>query len=723
MKMKKSVQISGAKKRKSAFQRTTLMSELLICELSSRKRIHKMIEITQRNIDTAKKIFRQFLRRRKEECLELYKEFLDKDETRLIAEFEKRCDGHFDRTFHFGNEEEYCEDWSPPSYCRDMLEKPDLSLFLKNDEIFEQVTNDAELLSLRGESIILDDDPVRFLDSKPLGDIQIVSDRYDIKTLDVTFKCALKSQFGTNVKFQLECMKKWLPDDIDAKFVQASMGNCIKDMKEHAILKDINVSTQLKIRGNELFRKRQYRDAQYYYTKAIEFCPTDAPELAVFHQNRAAACQEEGDLFDECVDDCTEALKINPRYIKALVRRRKAYDSSSQLDLAFQDAVTASFYDTAANKQKHDYSILSIECGEDFANDYLQKDSLLLPVALHTIQSYLNDFNCLHLFHVPIQKNSKEDTLYTMIMQDLEKGSYDQITSKCTEVIRFNGTHKHRAFLLRGTLRLCQHDIHNAHKDFDLVLSGLKNNNSLESRRLKLDALVKRARLKSFTDDYKGFQNDVEQAMLLDDRDAVVHHNKAKVGVIWCDRGCGEEEETVEDYRTAISLDESFVAPRLSLGEFLYMEAKRTSSAARMQEADDVLRECVSLFPKDCEAWWKYGRFLLKIGRVEESLEKINKAIDISPRCAQCYAVKGLILLEKQDKTGAEKFCKMALDIDTNCYESNSLFGQIKMMCGEYEEAIEHFDKSIRFTPRTLDELNGTLALLHECKIIMKLHP
>ena len=60
------------------------------------------------------------------------------------------------------------------------------------------------------------------------------------------------------------------------------------------------------------------------YTEAIEGCPKEsAADLATFHQNRAAAHEQLGDL-GSVVEDCTAALEMNPKYVKALDRRAKA---------------------------------------------------------------------------------------------------------------------------------------------------------------------------------------------------------------------------------------------------------------------------------------------------------------------------------------------------------------------------------------------------------------
>lgn len=74
----------------------------------------------------------------------------------------------------------------------------------------------------------------------------------------------------------------------------------------------------LKARGNKLYSSKQYLQAVKLYSKAIE-----CEEQAVFYSNRAA-CYTNLNELENVVKDCTEALRLDPSYIKALNRRATA---------------------------------------------------------------------------------------------------------------------------------------------------------------------------------------------------------------------------------------------------------------------------------------------------------------------------------------------------------------------------------------------------------------
>jgi import receptor subunit TOM70 len=78
-----------------------------------------------------------------------------------------------------------------------------------------------------------------------------------------------------------------------------------------------------KSKGNRFFKETKYNEAIDCYTKAIEECPADKKEdLSTFYQNRAAS-YEMLKKTEEVIADCTKAIELNNRYVKALIRRAK----------------------------------------------------------------------------------------------------------------------------------------------------------------------------------------------------------------------------------------------------------------------------------------------------------------------------------------------------------------------------------------------------------------
>jgi len=98
-------------------------------------------------------------------------------------------------------------------------------------------------------------------------------------------------------------------------------------------------ANELKEEGNNLFKRKQYLEAIDVYTEALEYAPeteTFKANKAIFLNNRAA-CLLHLDRTEDALDDCSDAIELDPRYIKAYMRRAKIYEEMDQLDDALTD--------------------------------------------------------------------------------------------------------------------------------------------------------------------------------------------------------------------------------------------------------------------------------------------------------------------------------------------------------------------------------------------------
>jgi tetratricopeptide (TPR) repeat protein len=87
-----------------------------------------------------------------------------------------------------------------------------------------------------------------------------------------------------------------------------------------------------RIKGNEAIRSGDLAEAQNYYTKSIEL----DSRMAASYCNRALIFLKTKD-YDRCIKDASTALRLNPTYVKALLRRGKAYSLQNQLKNAAAD--------------------------------------------------------------------------------------------------------------------------------------------------------------------------------------------------------------------------------------------------------------------------------------------------------------------------------------------------------------------------------------------------
>uniref|UniRef100_A0A182PF52 TPR_REGION domain-containing protein n=1 Tax=Anopheles epiroticus TaxID=199890 RepID=A0A182PF52_9DIPT len=117
------------------------------------------------------------------------------------------------------------------------------------------------------------------------------------------------------VRSDVKAMSKYSEDNASSmeKQDQAESESAKKKM-----LADAEI---LKERGNKQCKLGNYQEAIDLYTQAIE----TYGDNAAYYSNRAL-CYMNLDLFDDCLADCSAALKKDPKYIKAYYRRMQAYE-------------------------------------------------------------------------------------------------------------------------------------------------------------------------------------------------------------------------------------------------------------------------------------------------------------------------------------------------------------------------------------------------------------
>eukprot|EP00941_MAST-03F_sp_MAST-3F-sp1_P001817 g1817.t1 len=98
-----------------------------------------------------------------------------------------------------------------------------------------------------------------------------------------------------------------------------------------------------KARGNQLYKAMKWKEAIELYKEAIAFCPNGdlhQSNRAIYHGN-CAACFLQLLEYQSVVDECSASLQANPRFVKAYMRRAKAYEQLDKLEDALADLKSA----------------------------------------------------------------------------------------------------------------------------------------------------------------------------------------------------------------------------------------------------------------------------------------------------------------------------------------------------------------------------------------------
>ena len=95
---------------------------------------------------------------------------------------------------------------------------------------------------------------------------------------------------------------------------------------------------ELKEEGNKRFQNKDYVGALEQYDNALRLTPKTHPDRAVFHSNRAACLMQMKPIdYETVIAECTMALQVQPRFVRALLRRARAFEAIGKYEMAMQD--------------------------------------------------------------------------------------------------------------------------------------------------------------------------------------------------------------------------------------------------------------------------------------------------------------------------------------------------------------------------------------------------
>ncbi|OLP83258.1 Tetratricopeptide repeat protein 1 [Symbiodinium microadriaticum] len=138
---------------------------------------------------------------------------------------------------------------------------------------------------------------------------------------------------------------------------------------------------ELRLEGNEHFKAGRIYEAREAYSEALHLSPQAGEEgdepskgRAVLHCNRAACLQRLG-RWDDAVKDCSEAVKLDPTYVKAYARRSTAYEELKKWHDSLEDLKKAIELDPSLrSKESRRIAMLEQRAQEQFEKD---KDEML----------------------------------------------------------------------------------------------------------------------------------------------------------------------------------------------------------------------------------------------------------------------------------------------------------------------------------------------------------
>ncbi|XP_014486803.1 PREDICTED: mitochondrial import receptor subunit TOM70 [Dinoponera quadriceps] len=467
--------------------------------------------------------------------------------------------------------------------------------------------------------------------------------------------------------------------------------------------------------GNTYFKIGKYDKAIAQYNMAIEICPVqNVEEMATFYQNRAAAYEQLG-KYDSVKMDCTKAIELKPRYVKALLRRARASEQMGDLESALEDVTATCIYEGFSSQMSLTLADrLLKQLGKQHVQENLQNKKFIMP-SKHFIKTYMLSFPNDPVFsrlQLPLPEDIPE--LYRNLLQALKDEKYDDIISLCTDAINSleaDATScKFEILLLRATfyLLLGKHSL--AFEDLDFII-----NSEDMPKNVKLNALIKRATLYMQLEDPEKAVKGFEEAMMMDETYSDIYQHSGQTNLV-----LNRVDEAKRDFEKAVRYNPNYSSGHVQKCYADYRHATFKRDITALQNAEKCFKETLEKYPDHPEGYMLYGQIMSESQDFEKADEYFAKVLELDPLDANVYVHRGLLQLQWHGNTSsgidrAVEYIHKALEIDEKCEVGYETLGSIEVQRGNLEEAIKLFDKALELC-RTSLELTHLYSLRNATK-------
>ncbi|CAG5036891.1 unnamed protein product [Parnassius apollo] len=122
-------------------------------------------------------------------------------------------------------------------------------------------------------------------------------------------------------------------DTIDENSLKDAEMDLTDDQKAERRL----IAEELKTAGNEAFKVGEYERSIEKYTEGLRICPLQfTQQRSILYCNRSAA-KMKLEKYKRAIKDCSKAIELDDKYLKAYYRRAQSYEATDKLDECLAD--------------------------------------------------------------------------------------------------------------------------------------------------------------------------------------------------------------------------------------------------------------------------------------------------------------------------------------------------------------------------------------------------
>ncbi|PIK43239.1 putative mitochondrial import receptor subunit TOM70 [Apostichopus japonicus] len=393
--------------------------------------------------------------------------------------------------------------------------------------------------------------------------------------------------------------------------------------------------------------------------------------------------------FQEVIEDCSKALELNSKYVKALFRRAKAFEMVQEKMKCLEDTTAVCILEGFGHQAGMFLADKMLkELGKEKASQAYKERQPTLPSG-QFIRSYFSSFS-----NDGITSNTEsymegedDDSGFLKAVKAFQNGDYTDIIELCTEEIDTNGIFLPPALLMRASFLLLKGQAVEAKPDLDKLIAMEDSD-----KKLRANALIKRGSMYMQEGNALDAMDVFASAVRIDPDNADIYHHRGQLNLL-----LEKVDDAVKDFEKCQSLNAEFGLAYAQYCYARYRLAILQQSPMQMQEALKQLEECTVKFSTCAEGFALHAQALNDQGQFARADENFQKAIDIEPDNPTAHVHRGLLQLAwKKEPEAAVKLIKKALEIDERCDFAYETLGTIEVQRGNLSAAQGYFDKAIK---------------------------
>ncbi|KAI8637039.1 hypothetical protein BD408DRAFT_396385 [Parasitella parasitica] len=447
----------------------------------------------------------------------------------------------------------------------------------------------------------------------------------------------------------------------------------------------------LKTKGNAKFSGKSYEEAAELYTLALQYKADP-----IFFSNRAA-CYANLGYNDRVIEDCNEALRLDPVYVKALNRRAHALEKKGDLENSLYDftcvcILDAFKNDTASKAMERVLKLVS----EKRAKEIMKTKKPRLPSPTF-VSAYLDSFRPVVQDLTSIPDDNTGDAYYAKAYHAIAEKDYNGALEACEKAVELGCSKAYQAYALNlmGTFAFLKGNTSEALTWF---------NKAVEADPKYVQSYIKRSSIYMEQGDVDTTYKQFEDAVAINPSDPDIYYHRGQVNYI-----SGKYDAAAKDYSESIKLDDSFVYAHIQLGVVQY---KLGSISSSMSTFNNTLKK----FADSTDVHNYYGELLVDQQKLPEAIEMFGKAMTLDPKNPLPYINKAMLMYQVMGNIEeATQLCQSALEVDPACDAAVASLAQILLEQGKPEEALKYYEMAINLA-RTEAELEHAISYVEATK-------